>query len=264
MIGTLEYMAPEQAEMGSLDVDTRADIYSLGVMLYELLTGTKPFDLKSLMEGGYEEILRTIREVDPPKPRTRISTMGEDLSTVARNRHTPPRMLGRMIRGDLDWIVMKALEKDRSRRYDTASAFAADIERHLTDQPVLAGPPGRIYRIGKYVRRHRVGVAATTVVLLALVAGLAAAVLGLTQARQAEAKTARQRDIARAAADREAEQRVRAEQGKKKATAALGLVKWKAPDGVVREAPDKLVTLYERWGKPDQAAKWREQASPAD
>ncbi len=142
MIGTPEYMAPEQAELSGLDIDTRADIYSLGVLLYELLTGTKPFDLQTLAERGYEEILRTIREVDPPKPSTRVSTM-DDLPGVAAKRHTPPRLLGKTLRGDLDWIVMKALEKDRSRRYETANALAADIGRFLTDEPVLATPPRR-------------------------------------------------------------------------------------------------------------------------
>ena len=141
MIGTPDYMAPEQAEMSGLDVDTRADVYSLGVLTYELLTGSKPFDMKALLQQGYEEIVRTIREVDPPKPSTRLSTMGELLVTVAKQRHTQPALLGRLLRGDLDLIVMKALEKDRSRRYETATALANDIQRYLDDDPVRASPP---------------------------------------------------------------------------------------------------------------------------
>jgi len=200
MIGTPEYMAPEQAEMSGLDVDTRADIYSLGVLLYELLTGTQPFDLKSLLAQGYDEVLRTIREVDPPKPSTRLSTMGEELATVAHQRHTPSRQLGRALRGDLDWIVMKAMEKDRGRRYGTAHALAADIQRHLEHRPVLAGAPGALYRARKYARRHRLGVLTTAAGTVALVAGVIFAVAGYVHAGE-------RRDVARsllADADRDA------------------------------------------------------------
>jgi tetratricopeptide (TPR) repeat protein len=204
IVGTPEYMAPEQAEMTTLDVDTRADIYSLGVLLYELLTGTKPFDLKSLLQKGYAEILRTIREVEPPKPSTRLSTLGDQLPVVAGRRRTRPKLLGRLIRGDLDWIVLKALEKDRSRRYDTATAFAADIARHLADEPVVAGPPGGAYRLRKIARRHRVAVVAAVAIVATLVAGLLVSLggRGVATARAeaatvAEAEAARQRDVAR-------------------------------------------------------------------
>jgi tetratricopeptide (TPR) repeat protein len=189
MVGTPAYMAPEQAELSGLDVDTRADIYSLGVLLYELLTGTRPFDLATLAEMGYAEILRTIREVDPPRPSTRVSTMGDELRVVALNRATKPSLLGRLMRGDLDWIVMKAMEKDRARRYETASALATDIGRYLGDEPVLATPPAVAYRVRKYLRRHRVGVVATLLVIVGLMGGAVAMLHGLLQAR-AEARRA--------------------------------------------------------------------------
>ncbi|MFI5401677.1 MAG: serine/threonine protein kinase [Planctomycetota bacterium] len=238
MIGTPEYMAPEQAELSGLDIDTRADVYSLGVLLYELLTGTKPFDLGTLLDKGYDEILRTIREVDPPRPSTRVSTMGNALVTVAAKRQTPPRLLGRILRGDLDWIVMKALEKDRSRRYETASSLAADIGRYLLDEAVLASPPGALYRVGKYVRRHRVGVAAAAAVFAALVVSGGLAYLGMREAetvtkvaRGAEAERIRHRDDAREMRERELAQRRRAEAGAEearretaRANAVLGLV----------------------------------------
>ncbi len=192
MIGTPDYMAPEQAEMSGLDVDTRADVYSLGVLLYELLTGTKPFDARELLSRGYEEMLRTIREVDPPKPSTRLSTMGEGLLLVARKRDTPPRLLGRIVRGDLDWIVMKAMEKDRARRYETANSLAMDVGRFLRDEPVLARAPSTAYRLRKYVRRHRAGVTAAVLILGALVAGAGAATVGLVRARAQEREARRE------------------------------------------------------------------------
>ena len=145
MVGTPLYMSPEQAEMSGLDVDTRSDIYSLGVLLYELLTGTTPFTKEQLQDAAYDEIRRVIREEEPPKPSTRLST-SETLPSIAANRHTEPARLNKDVRGELDWIVMKALEKDRNRRYETASAFAADVERYLTDEPVAACPPSAGYR----------------------------------------------------------------------------------------------------------------------
>ncbi len=149
MIGTPLYMSPEQAEMSGLDIDTRSDIYSLGVLLYELLTGSTPFDKRRLAQVAYDELIRMIRDEDPPKPSTRLSHATESLPTIAADRRTEPAKLSKMFRGELDWIVMKAMEKDRARRYETASAFAADVTRYLNDEAVEASPPSTAYRFKK-------------------------------------------------------------------------------------------------------------------
>jgi serine/threonine protein kinase/tetratricopeptide (TPR) repeat protein len=185
LIGTPEYMSPEQAE-GTLDIDTRTDVYSLGVLLYELLTGTTPFTRKELSSAAYAEIQRIIREVEPPKPSTRLSKNSESLASVAAHRHTEPRKLGTIVRGDLDWIVMKALEKDRTRRYETANGLAMDVRRHLSGDPVLAAPPSTAYRVRKFVRRHRAQVIGGSVVAGALVLGMIGTGLELRRAVRAE------------------------------------------------------------------------------
>jgi tRNA A-37 threonylcarbamoyl transferase component Bud32 len=173
LIGTPAYLSPEQAEMGGLDLDTRSDIYSLGVLLYELLIGRTPFDSKELLQSGLDELRRVIREKEPPRPSTRLGSLAAaDLTTTARRRGADGPKLIHALRGDLDWIAMRCLEKDRSRRYDTAAALAADVERHLNDEPVLARPPSKAYRLRKLVRRHRGAAAALGAVALALVLGL--------------------------------------------------------------------------------------------
>jgi serine/threonine protein kinase/tetratricopeptide (TPR) repeat protein len=171
LVGTPLYMAPEQAGESSLDIDTRSDIYALGVLLYELLTGTTPFDKERFKEAGYEEVRRIIREEEPPKPSTRISTLGQAAGTVSAQRRSDPKRLSQLVRGDLDWVVIKALEKDRNRRYETASALAADVERYLQDKPVLACPPSAWYRLRKFVRRNKVALFTAAVVAVALVLG---------------------------------------------------------------------------------------------
>ena len=170
IIGTPEYMSPEQAGTDSLDIDTRSDIYSLGAILYELLVGVQPFDSDELRKLPYDEIRRRIREDEPPKPSTRLSTLTGDRRHGGRRAG---RALARLLRGDLDWIAMKALEKDRSRRYGTASELAADIARHLRDEPVLAGPPTRTYKFGKFVRKHKGPVIGGMAVAAALLLGMA-------------------------------------------------------------------------------------------
>src|SRR5262249_12525764 len=173
IVGTPTYMSPEQADPSSMDIDTRTDVYALGVILYELLAGSPPIDAKQFQRGALLEMLRMVREVDPPRPRTRVSTAGA-LSNIAASRDIGPEHLKRALRGDLDWIVMKALEKDRTRRYETANGFAADVLRHLAHEPVVAAPPSRAYRMRKFVRKHRGAVIAASLVLLALLGGLAA------------------------------------------------------------------------------------------
>jgi serine/threonine-protein kinase len=186
-IGTPAYMSPEQAELSGLDIDTRSDIYSLGVLLYELLSGRPPFDPKSLLQAGLDEIRRVIREVDPPKPSTNLSTLAAaDRIMVARHRGTEPARLSLLLRGDLDWIVMKAMEKNRARRYETPTALAADIARHLRDEPVIASPPGSWYRLTKLIRRHRLVCAAAAAVAIALVVGTVISTWQAVRATRAE------------------------------------------------------------------------------
>jgi WD40 repeat protein/serine/threonine protein kinase len=203
MIGTPLYMSPEQAEMSGLDIDTRSDIYSLGVLLYELLTGTTPLEKKRFAQAAYDEVRRLIREEEAPRPSQRLST-SEKLPSIAASRKTEPTKLARMLRGELDWIVMKALEKDRTRRYETASGFAADVQHYLRDEPVQACPPSTAYKLRKFLRRYKRPVLVTVVLMLALLGGIAGTTYGLIRAESA-------RQDALAAQQAEAQQRRRAE-----------------------------------------------------
>jgi eukaryotic-like serine/threonine-protein kinase len=210
VVGTPLYMAPEQAHFNAIDVDTRADIYALGVNLYELLTGTTPVGREQLRRTALDEILRVIRENEPPTPSRRLSSPDSSPS-VAANRLTEPSKLSRLLRGDLDWIVMKALSKERDRRYESASAFAKDIERFLNHEPVLAGPPGTAYRLRKFVRRNRGRVIAGALLLLALLLGLAGTTYGMIEAERArrravsaEAETRKRADDVQQVADYQA------------------------------------------------------------
>ncbi len=184
-VGTPAYMSPEQAVMTSLDIDTRTDIYSLGVLLYELLTGHTPFDSAELLQVGLDEMRRTIREKEPARPSTRLSTLAaRELTIAAKRRQVDESRLAYMVRGDLDWIVMKCLEKDRSRRYETANGLAADLRRHLANEPVVACPPNAVYRFQKAVRRHKTAFGAVTAFVIVLIAGVAVSWSQATRAKQ--------------------------------------------------------------------------------
>jgi WD40 repeat protein/serine/threonine protein kinase len=204
MVGTPLYMSPEQAGQSGLDIDTRSDINSLGVLLYELLTGTTPFAKERFQQAAYDEIRRIIREEEPPKPSTRLTNSGEALASISAQRHMEPAKRMKLVRGELDWIVMKCLEKDRNRRYETANGFALDIQRYLADEPVLACPPSAWYRFRKFARRNKAALFAASVLTLAVLLAVVGLATGMVLA-------VGQRDVAAAARDREAEARKIAE-----------------------------------------------------
>ncbi len=198
VIGTLEYMSPEQAELSELDIDTRADIYALGVLLYELLTGTTPINRAQLKDAAIFEMLRMIKQEEPPKPSTRLTESKESLANLAAQRRTEPARLAKEVRGELDWIVMKCLDKDRTRRYDSASGLAKDVERYLADDTVEAGPPSASNRLRKFVRRNKGRVVAASLVMLVLVGGMIGTTFGYIRAESARQAEARQREVAEA------------------------------------------------------------------
>jgi uncharacterized delta-60 repeat protein len=244
VVGTVEYMSPEQASLNRLDVDTRSDVYSLGVLFYELLTGETPFDREQLRTAAFDELLRIIREEEPPKPSTRLST-SQSLPSIAANRRIDPKKLRRLVRGDLDWVAMKALEKDRARRYDSASSLGADVQRCLNDEPVEAGPPSAAYRFRKFARRNRTALMTAAVVTVALMVG--AVVAGWQAVRATRAM------------DAEAEQRALAERNATEAEDAASQLRRHLYAAHIRLA-------YEAWNIGDTAAvlRWLSPYEAAD
>ena len=227
LIGTPEYMSPEQAEMTGLDIDTRTDIYSLGVLLYELLVGALPFDSDALRAAGLSEIQRIIRETDPPKASTRLSSLGDFKTSIAQSRSTDPSALRKQLKGDLDWIILKAMEKDRTRRYETVNGLAADITRHLNNEPVLARPPSATYKLQKMISRHKIGFG-FTIALSVLIVGFA---ISMTVAS------------ARIAAERD-----RAEEEAAKATAINAFLQDTLGSANPIEGSDRDITVLEALG----------------
>ncbi len=245
-LGTPAYMSPEQASHTGLDVDTRSDVYGLGALLYELLTGRPPFESDKLLLAGPEEMRRVLRECDPPRPSMALAALDPaELKAVAERRRTEPARLIATVRGDLDWIVMRALEKDRTRRYDTANGLAVDVRRHLSNEPIVARPPARFYLLGKLVRRHTAWFAAGAAVFLALVAGLGASTWMYFKARNAERHQAELRGVAEQALTNEAALRQEAE-AREKLTESVILLR----QGDFEGAASALDAIQERPRRP--------------
>ena len=257
VVGTLEYMSPEQAELNQLDIDTRSDIYSLGVLLYELLTGSTPLERKRIKESALLEVLRVIREEESPRPSLRLSTT-EELPTIAACRHVEPQKLRGLVRGELDWIVMKALEKDRNRRYETANGLAADLRRYLEDEPVQACPPSAGYRMRRLIRRNKLAISTVLLVAAALVVGIVVSTWQAMRARDAE-RLAENRLGAEKSARSQAEA-ARADEGKQR-----GLAEQRRAESEEsrRSLESTLADMYTAQGlmaaerdQPAQAALW--------